>query len=454
MAIVALCGSMLIGTSASVRAIPAIGPGCDARRPAVAHNPGGPPLRPQPANAPIPCGVLTGFGGAEARIAVDRSGTVFFNPAVADPGPTNCVGRCAHAGLAITNDAGASWSFAESPTGSRVDNSLAADPNSGRTFWIPFSDASPTLDVRVTSDGGATWHDASACCGSAENPHVVFAGSVTYVCSNTSYFGGLESASGARVCSKSLDGGATFTLVGTMLSKPVPQHAECLPKGEVFGAVDEHYPQPAPDGSLYLLVRCGGNAPSSSDTEFLARSTDQGLTWPIVHQVPLPPVSPNDLDVLRVDTAGNLYLFQTDPATYHPLLRTSTNGGATWGATWDLAAPGVAVGHPGSEAAGLFTSPQLWFAAVTSPGRVAVGYYAQELGQTRWDAELTETWNALDALPVLWSGRLNPDTVDLTDAMTESIGNDFMGTTIGPDDTPWAGYYHSTGFAGRLVRRH
>jgi hypothetical protein len=256
------------------------------------------------------------------------------------------------------------------------------------------------------------------------------------------------------VCSKSLDGGATFTLVGTILSKPVPQHAECLPKGEVFGAVDEHYPQPAPDGSLYLLVRCGGNAPSSSDTEFLARSTDQGLTWPIVHQVPLPPVSPNDLDVLRVDTAGNLYLFQTDPVTYHPLLRTSTDGGATWGAMWDLAAPGVEVGHPGSEAPGLFTSPQLWFAAVTSPGRVAVGYYAKPQGQTRWDAELTETWNALDALPVLWSGRLNPDTVDLTDALTDSIGNDFMGTTIGPDDTPWAGYYHSTGFAGRLVRRH
>ena len=52
---------------------------------------------------------------------------------------------------------------------------------------------------------------------------------------------------------------------------------------------------------------------------------------------------------------------------------------------------------------------------------------------------------------MLWSARLNPDNVDLTDAMTDTIGNDFMGTTIAPDGTPWAGYYHSTGFAGRLV---
>ena len=153
-AIAALLSTLLTSAAASVGATPAVGPGCDTRRPAVAHYSGGVLLRPQPPNAPIPCGVLTGMGGAEARIAIDRTGAVFFNPAVADPGPTNCVGRCAHAGLAITHDNGATWSFAESPTGSRVDNALAADPNSNRVFWIPFSDASPTLDVRVTDDGG------------------------------------------------------------------------------------------------------------------------------------------------------------------------------------------------------------------------------------------------------------------------------------------------------------
>jgi len=35
--------------------------------------------------------------------------------------------------------------------------------------------------------------------------------------------------------------------------------------------------------------------------------------------------------------------------------------------------------------------------------------------------------------------------------VTDTIGNDFMGTTFGPDDTPWAAYYHSIGFVARLV---
>src|SRR5436305_556997 len=81
--------------------------GCVPDRPALAHHPGGPPLVPQPAGAPIPCGVLTGFAGAETRIVVDRAGAVFFDPAIADPGPTSCVVRCARAGLAISADEGA-----------------------------------------------------------------------------------------------------------------------------------------------------------------------------------------------------------------------------------------------------------------------------------------------------------------------------------------------------------
>jgi hypothetical protein len=442
-------------------AAPSLGPGCAPDRPAFAHPPGGAALSPQPPSVAIPCGVLTGFGGAEARVAVTHDGTLVFDPAVQEAGPTDCVGRCLHAGLAMTKDAGATWTFTESPTGSRVDNFIYADPDVNRVFWIPFSVASPTLEVRRSDNDGATWQSTTACCGSAENPHVVTAvprtstttgfPKVVYLCSNTSYLGGLEPAAGSRVCSKSLDGGATFTLAGPLFSKPVPQHSECLPKGEVFAAVDEHYPQAAPDGSLYVLVRCGGAAAASSDTEYLAKSTDEGATWPIVHPIPMPDESANDLDQLRVDTAGNLYLFRTDPTTFRPLMRISTDGGATWSGELDIAAPSVEVGHPASEAEGVFTSPTLWAVAVREPGHVAVGYYARPPGQQRWDGYLTQTHDALAASPRLWSARLNPDDVDLTDAMTEAIGNDYIGTTIAPDGTPWAGFYHSVGFVGRLV---
>ena len=386
---------------------------------------------------------------------------MFFDPGVKDPGPTSCAGRCAETGLAISTDQGATWSVSPSPTGSRVDNALYADPDTNRVFWIPFSSSAAVLEVRRSDDDGATWQSASACCGSAENPRVATAvprtsaptgySKVVYVCSNTSYLGGLESAAGARVCSKSVDGGATFTLVGPIFSKPVPQHSECLPRGEVFAAVDNHYPQAAPDGSLYLLVRCGGNAPAAGDLEFLAKSEDEGETWPIVHPVPQPETVAHDLDQLRVDTAGNLYLFRTDPVTFRPLMRTSRDGGENWGPEMDIAAPGVEVGHPAEEVEAVFTSPQLWEVAVREPGHVAVGYYGRPKGQTRWDAYLAETRNALDPEPLLWSARLNPDDVDLTDAVTDTVGNDYMGTTIAPDGTPWGGYYHSVGFAGRLV---
>ena len=459
--VVLACSFVVSGTAPSNGAPALPGPGCAPDRPAIAHRPGGPALVPQPPRAPIPCGVLTGYGGKEARIAVNRAGVVFFNPAVKDAGPTSCAGRCAEAGLAISTDYGATWSFAPSPTGSRVDNGLWADPDTNRVFWIPFSTLTPTLDVRRSDDNGTSWLSASACCGSAENPRVVSAvprtsqpigySKVVYVCSNSSYLGGLESAAGARVCSKSIDGGATFNPIGALFSKPVPQHTECLPDGEVFGAVDNHYPQAAPDGSLYVLVRCGGAAPASTDRTFLARSGDEGATWPIVHSVPQPATAARDLDQLRIDTAGNLYLLRTDPTTFRPLLRISTDGGASWGPEMEMAAPGVEVGHPAEELESVFISPQLWEAAVREPGHVAVAYYARSTGQSRWDAYLTETRNALDPQPLLWSARLNPDEVDLTDAMTEAIGNDYMGATIGPDGTPWAGYYHAIGFAGRLV---
>lgn len=409
-------------------------------------------LSPQPPGAPIPCGVLTGMGGAESRIVVNTRGVVVFDPAVKDAGPTNCVGRCAQSGIALSRDNGATWSFAESPTGSRVDNSIAADPGTGRLFWIPFSDASPLLDIRISDDDGATWRDSAGCCGSAENPRIVVSKGIVYLCSNTSYAGGLEPAAGSRVCSKSTDAGATFNLIGPLFSKPVPQHRECAPKGEVFGAVDEHYPVPAPDGSLYVLVRCGGAAPASTDTEFLARSTDQGATWPIVHPVPLAEDIAADMDDLRIDTAGNLYIARTEPAKGHPLVRWSRDGGATWSAEVDLAPPAVDVGRPAQEAEGVFTSPQLWEIDVAEPGHVAVGYYAREKGGKRWDGYLTETWNLFDAEPVLWTARLNPDDVDLVDGVTDTIGNDYMGTTIAPNGDAWAGFYHSTGFAGRLTR--
>src|SRR5207248_2207900 len=126
------------------------------------------------------------------------------------------------------------------------------------------------------------------------------------------------------------------------------QHSECGSTGEDFGAGDGNYPQALPDGSLVVMVSCG--------TTYLARSTDEGSTWPIVRaagtllQIPA-------FDELRTDTAGNLYGFKGGSGRV--TLRVSRNGGASWSGPIVMTAPGVAV----SDA---------WNPAVRAPGTAAV----------------------------------------------------------------------------------
>src|SRR5439155_266095 len=108
------------------------------------------------------------------------------------------------------------------------------------------------------------------------------------------------------------------------------------------------------------VVQCGGQ-------NYLARSTDEGSTWPILHgsdgapvTVPASPVpaacgspAPPGFGTafaalggggpqLRVDTAGNLYAVEkaTDDACHSTLLlRISQDGGLTWNARLNMVAP-------------------------------------------------------------------------------------------------------------------
>src|SRR6266542_4449618 len=74
---------------------------------------------------------------------------------------------------------------------------------------------------------------------------------------------------------------------------------ECGGTEEQFNAGDGNYPQAAPDGSLYVMVQCGGRT-------FLARSRDEGATWPTV-RVHGKPLAIPATEELRTDPAGNLY---------------------------------------------------------------------------------------------------------------------------------------------------
>src|SRR5439155_4002213 len=161
------------------------------------------------------------------------------------------------------------------------------------------------------------------------------------------------------------------------------------------------------------VVQCGGQ-------NYLARSTDEGSTWPILHgsdgapvTVPASPVpaacgspAPPGFGTafaalggggpqLRVDTAGNLYAVEkaTDDACHSTLLlRISQDGGLTWSAPLNMVAP-----------AARQTTVGQWSVAVGyQPGQVAVSYLATRSAGGA-DGYITVTHDALDADPVFYA---------------------------------------------------
>lgn len=450
------------------------GPGCDPARRAVAHHAGGVPLAVQPAGLPVPCGTTTGFGGSESRIGVTASGALIYEPAVLTPGPGGLAylpdapgprtqTSASPAGLAIAHDLGASWSFVR-PSGmtwESQDHQGFVDRATGRFFWyalnanpVPQDGISPLeqppgeeAHLLWTADDGATWTHTSACCPAfSENPRFTAApapagGSptrnaypnVVYFCANSSIL--LFSPAGARICSRSLDGGTTWTATSVLFTKPVPQHSECGTSGEDFAPTDGNYPQAAADGSLYVKVECGGHT-------FLARSDDEGASWPILRRATSGSGSPGAKvpleipagDELRLDQADNLYL--VSHVSQKLTLRVSRDHGLTWGPAWDVVAPGVAAGEQ-------------WYVAVRERGHVAVSYLGQAQGQSGWSGFLTETTHALDADPVFVSASLNDPTRPLMTSSSlqgaPSVLVDYVGADIGPDGTPWASFVQDCG---------
>jgi hypothetical protein len=222
----------------------------------------------------------------------------------------------------------------------------------------------------------------------------------------------------ARECWRSLNGGLTWQQRSVLFRSGPSQRPECGGQPEQFNAGDGNYPEPAPDGSLFVMVQCGGKT-------FLARSTDEAATWPIVHLHGKPLQIPNALE-FRVDPAGNLYTVQRNGRKL--LVRVSRDGGHTWSAPMDATAPGVA-------------HITQWFVAVRGPGQLALSYYGQRTGQSSYDAYLTETRDALAPDPVFWSALVDDPRRPLLAAPGTPAKDDFVGVDIGPDGSAWGSFY-------------
>ena len=453
-----LAAGLLAGVPARASGPVGAGPGCDPTRGAVAYGPGAAPAAP----APQPCLVATGFGGSETQLVSLNDGTLVYEPAILTPGlagtgfvpgapgPVPST-QLSPGGLAISGDSGGQWAF-DAPAGATwvpQDDALYVDRTTGRLFYyalaanpipaagaVPLQDQIPAGEAHLmdSPDGGSTWSETGlAGYVESENPRFTSApapaggiqpaggyADVTYWCGNDSVNLG-EPLPGYRACYRSLDGGASWKFASILASGPVPQHSACGTNAETFSDMDPDYPEGAPDGSLYAEVNCGG-------VIYLARSTDEASTWPLVDDGSGKPVTLPANGELRVDSAGNLYLaYLVGAATLD--LQSSRDGGLHWSPRIDMTPPAAAQGTVGQ-----------WAVAERGVGEVAAAYLVQRSGGSDYDGYLSVTFDALGTNPVFWGSALNTQVDPVRTSAPPPARDDYIGVDITPDGTPWASF--------------
>jgi hypothetical protein len=432
----------------------AAGGDCDPTFKVVAHGPDAKPLRRQPQRRPVICISTTGFPGSETDIAVSSSGALVFAhtilPVAGVAWPHFVGNEVANGGLAISTNRGASWRGVQPPgidgqshpTYKPLDDHLYVDKDTSRVFWntTGTAESGSGNTISYTDDDGATWGFSTAGLRAAENARITSGrprGSrtvgypkVVYFCFNTSLAGGIEPVGGGRLCAKSLDGGATWILLGQgiLFRKVLPAHAECGTDQEDFGPLDGKYPQPTRDGRLYVVLTCG-------DHRYLAVSSDEGTSWPLVttggHSVTVP----GDGQFL-IDGRDRFYALWKD-VRGRVVYAFSADRGRTWSRPRGVLAPGVEE---------VFT----WQAAIGGPGELLVTYYGRRPGRTTYDGFLTQTRDAFAAVPTFWSGMANRPSSPLlyrAGGVNPGILYDYNGAAVGPDGSGWAGFVKDCGAA-------
>jgi hypothetical protein len=518
---VGMCAAVLtaVGPVSAAPASPP--PSCTGLPPVVTHAAAG--ARPALSDDVFACGGVTGFAGAESHLVATKNAVV-FTPAVLPQGflgtgtapvpvGEDTQSNASPAGQAITQDGGRSWQLVK-PLGitwNPTDHGDYVDPVTDRLFFADYGPIpiAPELGAEQegpahlmwSGDDGGTWHHSAIdTVFLPENPRFTSAPppaggakpvgypTVVYFCANSNV-GFTSPVIGSRSCYVSLDGGTSWTQKGTILRGAPAVHPECGNAGEDYSAIDGSYPQPASDGSLYLMVSCGGST-------YLARSTDEAATFPVLKRatgapvtLPLPPVEPGlnlGLSDMRIGAGDVMYLVsqETKESRIALMLRVSTDLGRTWSRAVDLLAPGI--------------SASLHWAMDVRGDRVAVAYLGHTAGGTTWVGWITTARGAAATMvrggsPRLTSAQVNPTdrpllygdqvqgggTFQLPGPLGNQVpfpppfdiqefGNDFIGAVITPAGDAWGSFTrdcgpspqaaecvaakgHTSGYAGHLV---
>jgi hypothetical protein len=338
-----------------------------------------------------------------------------------------------------------------------VDDWEGAD----RIFTIDLTVACAYLSF--SDDEGKTWTTNPLACGRPVNDHqTLFSGppaisptvnypNVVYYCWNDI---------GSSSCSKSLDGGITWTPTGTPAFNGYDPNAEepGVPESPTgrrpanCGGLHGHGHVGA-DGTVFIPKgHCG--------QPWLAMSRDEGATWERV-QVAKNGVADHEASV-ATDPKGNIYYtyIGKDRLTY---LVTSKDQGKSWSKPLMIAAPRVnetgipsidvggvgkvavaymgttnSPGMPFPESPGTSTNPDCMVAQLECPP-------PKEYADTTWNGYTTISANALDKNPTFYSAPVNAPGDPLKRG-TCGPGRcgltilDFIDVVIAPDGEVWTAW--------------
>ena len=440
----ALGAAALAGPAAAVAPLAST---CHAEWPVAAHHPGAAPVSSAAAGQlPLACGVQTGYPASESSLAVAGNGTLVYSPAETENS------------MARSLDGGATWNLTEpaveQPTSfwNTVDPWVIADRRTGWVFWthatgpvrneggLPqgagfYLAGALGFQAYASRDDAASWSTADYSTAPTGDWEKLFTGppppastgaaqpsgypDVVYLCANSP----VEVAGPGRLCYKSLDGGATFSIAGyTSPSVGQPQDT-CPPLNFNNGAADSA-------GTIYIPATC-------ENSDYVAISRDEGAsyTWTPVEGAPTGSLTSGPYLQLAIDDADNLYALW--PANGLLYLSVSRDHAASWSPPMMVSPPGV---HNAQRAA---------FAAGAA-GNVGIVYYAStDPNAQKFSAYISQTRDALATSPVFYSGPINDPAAPifhdygLTGA---SPRVDFIGGAYDPAGTSfWAGVIKQIG---------